>query len=143
MTNCGVGNGTMKLLSAHSLDTVFAFKNYSLGHVAFVTSYKKAPTRMIGYSNGKHRFVNLNELEDKECYQLYLQPEEELTCGCFSPTGQAWAVGTSQGSFFLGSQQKDLFRKPTGYLVVRIDGLMKTQEYGITSIQLTQFNFYG
>jgi len=48
-------------------------------------------------------------------------------------------VGTSFGSFFIGSAQKDLFRKHQGYMVVRIDGLMVDQDYGVASIQMTSF----
>lgn len=100
---------------------------------------------MVGYAGGLVRFISLGELEDKELYQLDINclEGEELTCGCYSANGSNWAVGTSFGSIILGASQKDLFKKHIGYVTARIDGLIKTRDFGVTSIQMTNFNPTG
>jgi len=118
-----------------------------VGKVKFITSSsaKKSELRMVGYAGGLVRFISLGELEDKEFYQLDINclEGEELTCGCYSANGSNWAVGTSFGSIILGASQKDLFKKHIGYVTARIDGLIKTRDFGVTSIQMTSFNPTG
>lgn len=156
MANCGPDRGEIKLLSAMTLDTVCSFKDFNLGPVRFITSNrgKKTEPRMIGYASGVLRFVMIDKLLDKEYLRIELQhriPEndsgefikEELTCGCFSSSGNNWAVGTSFGAIILGAQQKDLFKEPKGWVTTRIDGLMRNQDYGITSLSMTAFNPNG
>lgn len=74
LANCGQGLGEVKLISCLTLDTVFKFKDFGLGPVAFVTSPRAAKNspRLIGYQSGKLRFIHLNELTDQKCYQLQL-----------------------------------------------------------------------
>jgi WD40 repeat protein len=72
-------------------------------------------------------------------YKVDLQPDEELTTACYSGNGSNWAVGTSFGSVILGATKRGLFREPDGFISTRIDGLMRDQTYGVTSIQLSDF----
>lgn len=142
MTNCGPERGQVKLLSSITMDTVFTFPEYQqLGPVRFITSSKdrKNRERMVGYANGIIRFISLNELKDSMYYRVELQPDEEITAACYSGNGSNWAIGTSFGSVILGATKRGLFREPDGFISTRIDGLMKDNTYGVTSIQLSDF----
>jgi hypothetical protein len=156
MSNCGPKRGEVKLLSAMTLDTVCTFKDSGLGPIVFITANKgkKYEPRMVGYASGVLRFIQIDKLQDKEFLRIdmqHLMPldetdsfrKEELTCGCFSSSGNNWAVGTSFGSIILGAQQKDLFKEPKGWVTTRIDGLMRTQDHSVTSLQMTAFNPNG
>lgn len=74
---------------------------------------------------------------------MELSEGEQLTCGAFTANGSNWVLGTSFGAVLIGTQQRDLFRKPQGYNIARVEGLMRGQDIGVTSLQLTAFTPNG
>lgn len=86
--------------------------------------------------------VNIDCLRVDSTFRIPLaSPEEYLTCAVFNPNGVNLAIGTSQGSLYLGSLREDAQGRPK-FLLAKVEpngGLT----HAITSMEFSAFDPIG
>jgi len=114
------------------------------GPVAFVLSGTNSGRySIIGHQLGLLRLVNIECLRLEATYRIPLAtPEEYLTSAVFNPNGVNFAVGTSQGSLYLGSLREDAQSKPR-LLLARVDPNGGLAGAAITSLEFSSLDPIG
>lgn len=75
--------------------------------MAFVVSGRGRKQRLIGYTQGILKVVSIDSLKADALLKIKLNKDETLTVATFSKNGMNFAIGTSNGSVYLGTIKLD------------------------------------
>lgn len=103
--SAGCQSNDVKLFTTQTLDQVINFRDTVTSPVRFVIgndgASKVKKHRIIGHSDGQLKVYTIDQLKLEMVAELPLAeadheyPKEEVTCGCYAPYGQNFAIGTS------------------------------------------------
>jgi hypothetical protein len=112
LSSCGKKSDQLAVFTTQNCDLLHKFSsNYEdYGHVVFVISPVTASNkrnarqrRLVGFSQGIIKRIQIDNLTVDDCYKVQLNPGEKLTCGYFSENNLNFLVGTNQGTLIIGS----------------------------------------
>lgn len=86
--------------------------------------------------------ISIETLKTVATFKIKLSDGETLTVACFSPNGINFIIGTSFGHIHIGTMKLDSSNKMQ-IKFARIDKIISTTEFSVTSVQISNFEPVG